>query len=179
MSKYIYQISFDFSYAFADILKQKGDVSSLDVFDDTPELIQEFDYDWVTKDSDIIPDLILIMSKLPGVETNVYHMMEPFLPGIDTVEIALSNRKFKILTNIPCLGNTLNIRKSKVTRFSNGDIMSIESPVFLPGEYPALFKIEESPTSFFCSDSLFNEIKEKNLSGWNFSECTIKRKLWF
>ena len=101
MSKYIYQISFDFSYAFADILKQKGDVSSLDVFDDTPELIQEFDYDWVIKDSDIIPDLILIMSKLPGVETNVYQMMEPFLPGIDTVEIALSNRKFKILTNIP------------------------------------------------------------------------------
>ncbi|MFJ1366977.1 hypothetical protein ACILDU_11125 [Capnocytophaga canimorsus] len=178
MNKCIYQISFDFSYALADISKQKGDVSSLDLFDDTPELIHQFDYDWITADSAVIPDLILIMSKLLGVSMKAYQIIESLLSGIESVDVELSNHKFKILTNIPLMTNTLNIRKSKITRFSTGDIMSIEIPIFLPRNYPPLFKIEEAPTSFFCSELLYKIIVNSNLTGWRFESRPIKSKSW-
>lgn len=178
MDKCIYQISFDFSYALADISKQKEDVSSLELFDDTPELIYEFDYDWVTEDSNIQPDLILIASKLLGIDAMAFHAIESFLSEIDTVEIEVSNRKFNILSNIPKLKGVLNMRKSKITRFSTGDIMSIDSPVFLPGDYPPLFKIEETPMNFFCSGLLFDEINKNALRGWRFSLCPIRKNTW-
>lgn len=179
MNRQVYQITSDYSYAFVDVTKQKGEASSLDLSDDTPELIPEFDYGWITVESEEFPDLILIMSKLLGIDAKVYPVLAPFVSELGVIELNFSVDQFKILTNIPCLEGVLNIQRSRVTRFSTGDIMSIESPVFLPGDYPPIFKIGEMPTSFFCSEALFNVIQAKGLKGWNFAICPVKKKGWF
>lgn len=175
----IYQIGFDFTYALADVSEQRGLANSLDLYDDTPELIRAFEYKWVTEDAIRLPKLILIMSKLLGISADSYPKIKSAVHGLETVDIDIQGERYKIFVDLPVVKNGLNLHKSKITRFSTGDIMHIDSPVFLPMDYPPLFKIAEESAIFFCSSELYNEIVSNKLSGWLFHSCPIKSKSWF
>lgn len=173
----IYRISFDFNLAFADISEPRGqDTSPLELSDETPDLLHQFNYNWLVDDSDIIPDLILIMSKIAGASIKVYKVIQHLIPYLSTEEISVGDYKYKILLRVPILKEALNIQKSKVTRFSTGDIMLIDQPVFYPkSDYPHLFRIDEEPSSLFCTQELYNCISSSNLMGWKFEECPVKK----
>lgn len=119
------------------------------------------------------------MSKLLGISADSYPKIKPAVHGLETVDIDIQDERYKIFVDLPVVKNGLNLHKSKITRFSTGDIMHIDSPVFFPKDYPPLFKIAEEPASFFCSSELYNEIVSNKLSGWLFHSCPIKSKSWF
>lgn len=179
MSSNIYQIGFDFSYALADIAKQKSNICSIELFDNTPELFDQFEYEWNTEESTQIPNLILIMSKLLGVSSEYYSTIAHVVSPIKTKLVDIGGKSYNIFTEVRMIKSALNLRKSKLTRFSTGDILSVDSPVFLPQNYPPLFKIEEAPTTFFCSELLYDEIIANKLQGWKFKACPIKDDSWF
>jgi len=77
------------------------------------------------------------------------------------------------------LDNCLNIKKSKIKRFSNGDVMEVTLPVLLPREYPILFRITEMPSVFFCTNVFKEFIENNSITGVIFEECPVKSKSWF
>ena len=62
----IYQLSFNYSYALADVVKSLHGEDSLKLCAERPELINKFKYGWITNESTGIPDFILIMSNMLG-----------------------------------------------------------------------------------------------------------------
>lgn len=75
--------------------------------------------------------------------------------------------------------DALNLKKSKVTRFSDGEIMTVDEPVFLPKEYPLLFKIEEQSGAYYCTEEFKDYVQSNKYTGLLFTECKIKSKSWF
>ena len=131
----IYQIDFDYTFALADIRAAVDGADSMEFSQERPELIDKFKYDWVTTDSELIPDFVVIMSELLGCKT--------------------------------------------VVKFSNGDIMEITNPAFLPGDYPILFKVEDMSSVFFCSQEFKDFVEINSYTGLRFKECVVKSKSWF
>ena len=66
------------------------------------------------------------------------------------------------------------MKKSRITRFSNGDIMEISSPVLLPNDYAPLFRVMEMSSSYFCTDIFKNIVEENKLTGLLFEEIRVK-----
>ena len=67
----IYQIDFDYTFALADIRASVDGADSMEFSQERPELIDKFKYDWVTTDSELIPDFVVIMSELLGCKTGL------------------------------------------------------------------------------------------------------------
>lgn len=179
MSKKIFQINFDFKYAYADIVESINNTSALDLSDETPELFSDFKYGWLTKESNIIPDTIVIMSEVLGFNEKGLSLVKDIIPSLSVNQISVGSHKYNMLCNLVRKNACLNLKKSKVKKLSNGDIMEIQNPVFYPGEYPTLFKVEEMPMSFFCTETFKDVIESNSISGLTFKECPIKSKSWF
>lgn len=64
-------------------------------------------------------------------------------------------------------------------KFSNGDIMEINNPVFLPVGYPTLFKVEDIPSTFFCSQEFKDFVEADSYTGLRFKECVNKKNHGF
>ena len=60
----IYQIDFDYKFALADVSSSVDGADSMEFSQERPELIEKFKYDWVTDESELIPDVVVIMSEL-------------------------------------------------------------------------------------------------------------------
>lgn len=175
----LYKISFNSEYALADIVDSNKNVDSLSLNSETPELLQNFRYDWVTDDSSLTPNIAIIMSELFCVDKKALGTLSPFLSLLGQTEIIIGQVKFYSLSNIPVLKDALNLKSSKVKYFSTGDIMEVTKPVFREQEYPNLFKADEIIGSFFCSEGFMNAIVSHNLTGLFFEDCKVKSKSWF
>lgn len=175
----IYKINFDYNYAFADIVESRNGADSLELSIDNLEMLKDFRYDWLMDESDVIPDFVIIISELLGCSEEISHLITEICPNIVLHPILIGSKKFNIQSNIPVYQNRLNLKKSKITRFSNGDIMEISNPVLLPGEYCPLFRMEEIPSTYFCTEEFKNMVESNNLSGLKFEECKVKSKSWF
>ena len=178
MSK-IYHISFDYAYALADVKSSLHGADSLDLCSENPQLINEFQYDWVTDESERIPDFCIIMAELLGCQKTIADKMTGIQASISTVYIKIGSLDYAIFINVPIVKEALNIRKSKISRFSDGEIMSIDEPVFLPNGYPALFKIEEQSGSYYCTEEFKENVMDNHYTGLLFTECKVKSKSWF
>ena len=175
----IYQIDFDYTFALADIRASVDGADSMEFSQERPELIDKFKYDWVTTDSESIPDFVVIMSELLGCKTGLKSKVEELSQSLRFHDMKIGDMDYIVFINIPTLQNCINLKKSKVVKFSNGDIMEISNPVFLPGDYPILFKVEDIPSTFFCSQELKDFIEVNSYTGLRFNECVIKSKSWF
>lgn len=175
----IYKISFDYKYAFADIVESKNGADSLELSIDNLDMLSDFRYDWLTTESDKIPNFVIIISELFGCSEEISHLITKLCPNIILHPIVIGRKVFCINSNIPVYKDRLNLKKSKVTRFSNGDIMEVSKPVLLPGEYCPLFRLEEIQSSYFCTDDFTKMVESNNLLGLKFEECQIKSKSWF
>jgi hypothetical protein len=175
----IYHISFDYAYALADVKASLHGKDSMELCSERPELINEFLYDWVTNESENIPDFCIIMTELLGCKAEVLDNIKGLLTSITTVNIKIGICDYSIFINVPTIKDALNIKKSKVSRFADGDIMSVDEPVFLPNKYPMLFKIEEQPGTYYCTEDFKAYMDSSEYTGLLFSECNVKSKSWF
>lgn len=175
----IYQLSFDYSYALADVVESPNEADSLELCAERPELMNKFKYGWLTDESTKIPDFVIIMSNMLGCKAEISEDVKKLFPSLALNPIKVGNDNYVLFSNIAILSNCLNLKKSKVTRFSNGDIMEIPTPVFLPGNYPILFKIEEMPSSYFCTQEFKELVNSHSYMGLRFEERKIKSKSWF
>ncbi len=178
MSNKIFRIKFNYDFALADIVESQNGVDSLELTPDKPELLKKFRFDWLTDESEMIPDVAIIMMRVIGGNEKASRLVKSVVPDIVLNPITIGNLSYVIFSNIPTRKNCLNMRKSKIKRYSTGDIMEISSPVFLPAEYPHIFMVEEMRFDYFCS-SQFKEIIEGNCTGLLFEECAINAKTLF
>lgn len=175
----LYKISIDYSYALADIFESNNGADSLSLTSETSELLNNFRYGWITEDSAATPDIAIIMSELFCVDEKTFTELRPYLLNLIPNTIIIGKDTFYSLSNIPFMKDTLNLKSSKIKYFSTGDIMEVSKPVFNERNYPNLFKVDEIPGSFFCSEDLMNAIVANNLTGITFEECKVKSKSWF
>lgn len=175
----IYKISFDYNYAFADIVESRNGADSLELSIDNLETLMDFRYDWLTDESNVTPDFVIIISELLGCAKKNSHFITKLCPNIVLHPILIGSKEFNIQSNIPVYQDRLNLKKSKITRFSNGDIMEISNPVLLSSEYSPLFRLEEIPSTYFCTELFKNMVESNNLTGLKFEECKVKSKSWF
>lgn len=174
----IYRISFDYAFALADVKASLHGADSMELCSERPQLIKEFQYDWVIDESEKIPDFCLIMAELLGCRTNIADKIKGVLASIATVNIEIGSRDYSIFIDVPTVKDALNLKKSKVTRFSDGEIMTVDEPVFLPKEYPLLFKIEEQSGAYYCTEEFKDYVQSNKYTGLLFTECKIKSKSW-
>lgn len=175
----LFKLLFNFDYALADIVESYNDTNSLDVNSETPELLENFRYDWVTEDSTLIPDIAIIMSELFCIDDKALIVLNPYIDDLVQTSISIGKELFYSISNIPVLKDSLNLKLSKIKYFSTGDIMEVGKPVFNERNYPNLFKTAEIPGSFFCSEDLMKAVIDNNLTGITFEECKVKSKSWF
>ncbi len=175
----IYELNFNYDYAVADVIESLKGVDSLELCAERPDLYDCFKYGWLTNESDIIPDFVIIMSRLIGCRTAISAAIKELIPNQELHPIKIGDKDYLLLSYIPILSARLNLKKSKIKKFSNGDIMEITAPVFLPDEYPILFGIEEMPSSYFCTQEFKQMVDSLNYRGLLFEECRIKSKSWF
>ena len=178
MSK-IYHMSFDYAFALADVKASLHGADSMELCSDRPELINEFEYDWVTDESEKVPDFCLVMSELLGCQTSMADSIKKLMESITTVNIKIGSSDYSIFINVPVITCALNLKKSKIVRFSDGEIMSVDEPIFLPNKYPMLFKIEEQSGAYYCTDEFKTYVESNKYTGLLFKECKVKSKLWF
>ena len=175
----IYQLSFDYSYALADIVESFNGADSLELCAEKPDLMNKFRYRWLTDESTKIPDFVLIMSNILGCKAEISTDVRNLIPSLTLNPIKVETDNYVLFSNIAVLSDCLNLKKSKVTRFSNGNIMEIPSPVFLPSNYPLLFKVEEIPSAYFCTQEFKDSIDTHSYTGLLYEERKIKSKSWF
>lgn len=175
----IFQLNFDFAYALADVVNADGKVDILDITSENTNLLSKLQFDWTMTESSIIPDIAIIVSELLCCNTNGLPIIERVLPTVKPFEIYVGKNQFYSLFNISNQKGKLNLKSSKIKYFSTGDIMEIEKPVFNQGEYPSIFKVEEMPGVFFCTEIFKDTIEKNHLTGLIFTECKIKSKSWF
>lgn len=175
----IYQLSFNYNYALADVLESSNGANSLELCAERPELMDKFRYGWLTNESTLIPDFVIIMSNTLGCKADISKDVKNLFPSLALHPIKVGTDDYVLFSSIPILSNHLNLKKSKITRFSNGDIMEIPTPVFLPGNYPILFKVAEMPSTYFCTQEFKNLIDGRSYTGLLFEVRKVKSKSWF
>lgn len=175
----IYQLSFDYSYALADVVESLNGADSSELCAERPDMISKFKYGWLTNESTLIPDFVIIMSNLLGCKAEISKEVKNLFLSLALNPIKVGTDDYVLFSNIPILSDHLNFKKSKITRFSNGDIMEIPTPVFLPGDYPILFKVAEMPSAYFCTQELKDLIDGHSYTGLLFEVRKIKSKSWF
>lgn len=175
----IYQIDFDYMFALADIRTVDDGADSMEFSQERTELIDKFKYDWVTTDSEIIPDFVIVMLELLGCKTELKNKVEKISQSFKFHDLKVGDMDYTAIIGIPTIQDCINLKKSKVVKFSNGDIMEVSNPVFLPGDYPLLFKVENMPSAFFCCQKFKDFIETNSYTGLRFKECMVKSKSWF
>lgn len=173
----IYQLSFDYSYALADVVESLNGSDSLELCTEKPELMDKFRYGWITNESTNIPDFVIMM--FLGCKTEISKDVKNLFPDLAIKHIKICADNYVLFSNIVIMSDCLNLKKSKITRFSNGDIMDVITPVFLPAKYPFIFKIKEMPSIYFCTQEFKYFIDIHLYTGLVFKECKIKSKSWF
>jgi len=179
MKTKIFQVKSDFSYSYADIIESLNGADSLELSDQSLEMLPNFKFGWITIESEVKPDFAIILSEILcfGLKAKSLIQQIPWIPQL--VDIEIGTDKFFVVPSIPIIKDCLNFKKSKIKRFSNEDIMEVSSPALLPKEYPCLFRIEEMPSSLFCTDEFKCVIETNSLTGLSFEEVLIKSKSWF
>lgn len=175
----IYRIHFDYKYALADIVESRNGADSLELSSDTPELFESFRYDWQKDESLIVPDFVIIISELIGCSARVSNLLQNICPRISSYPISIGHDNYFIYSNIPQYSNCINWKKSKITRYSNGDIMEVTIPVLLPDDYYPLFRISDIPSTYFCTNAFRLMFEHNQLTGLKFEEIKVKSKSWF
>lgn len=175
----LYQLAFDYDYALADIIESLNGTDSLELSSDNSAMIKDFKYGWITTDSDQIPAFVLINMDLLGCKANISQIVCNLIPELERHPIKIVDDDYVLFSNISTISECLNLKRSKVTRFSNGDIMEISNPVFLPNNYPPLFKTEDMPTAYFCTQEFKDLLDNQSYTGLVLKECKIKSKSWF
>lgn len=179
MKEKIFQIDVDYRYSLAEVVESNDEVGILDLSSQTIDLWEKFKYGWLTEESEIKPNCVIVFSELIGGDEHFSKAIQERFPLLQLKEVNVDNDKYRFIVAVPVLKGCINIRKSKVTRFSTGDIMEISNPVFFPGDYPCIFKVEELPSAFFCMESFKDVIDTNQLSGFVFVERKIKSNKWF
>lgn len=175
----IYQLSFDYSYALADVVESLNGADSLELCAERPELMDKFRYGWITNESTKIPDFVIVMSNMLGCRAEISKDVKNLFSSLVLNPITVGTDHYVLFSDIATLSGCLNLKKSKITRFSNGDIMEVSTPVFLPGSYPFLFKVKEISSAYFCTQEFKYLVDFHSYTGLIFEECKIKSKSWF
>ena len=175
----IYQLSFDYSYALADVVESLNGADSLELCAERPELMDKFRYGWLTNESTKIPDFVIIMSNMLGCRAEISKDVKNLFSSLVLNPITVGTDNYVLFSDIVPLSDCLNLKKSKITRFSNDVIMYVPSPFLLPGSYPILFKVKEMPSTYFCTQEFKDLIDAHSYTGLIFEERKIKSKSWF
>ena len=179
MDDKIYLIRLNYDFAIADIVESMNNADSLELTSETPDKLKNFKFNWLTNESEIIPDSVIIISELIGGNSKFTSIIKAVSRNLHANHRKIGNETYDVFSNITTYEKRLNLRRSKITRFSNGDIMDIKVPILLPGEYNPIFKLEEMPSTYFCTSQFKDVYEKERLTGFVFEECKVKSKSWF
>lgn len=173
----IYNIKLDYRYAIGDIISNKTpDTIGMNL---TENFLKGFlTFGWITKESPIIPDITIIASELFSLDRKARISLESLLSGQNLKGITIGDTSYVVTMDIPILQGVLNMKSSKITRFSTGDIMEVKEPVFLPKEFPPLFRTEYTDNAIFCNGTFKEEVQKNRLTGLIFNACKIQSSSW-
>lgn len=101
----VYQVDFDYTFALADISASIDGADSMDFSQERPALIDKFKYDWVTEDSELIPDFVIIMSELLGCKAELKSKMEEIPQPLKFHDLKVGGKDYTTFINIPILRN--------------------------------------------------------------------------
>ena len=114
----IYQIDFDYTFALADIRASVDGADSMEFSQERPELIDKFKYDWVTTDSELIPDFVVIMSELLGCKTGLKSKVEELSQSFKFHDLKIGDRNYTAFINIgntpACIYSSLHITRNGI-----------------------------------------------------------------
>lgn len=144
--------------------------------------IKEFPYQWKNdNEADSVSDCPFLIGAIPVFSLQTMNLIKEQLTS-DTAEIipiSIENETFCILRAKLRVANLLNERKSKITRFSDGRIMSIEKYVFKnEDKMPLLFQLQQYPLFTFVTGTLADLLLAVHPTGLCMEECKI-HKGWF
>ena len=95
---------------------------------------------------------------------------------IEFLPIHVDNEVLYIVNVCTFSGDRLNLKKSDVEYFKNGEIKWINKFVFNPSDdIPTLFRVPEIHTALFTSKQFADAVNRDNLTGLRFQECNIKK----
>ena len=174
----IFKLNFNYSYAFADIVNNPNNVDLDDFFSESQPVLNELQYDWISNQSSIIPDIAIIRFNVLCCNPKALATFKPLLKDTTCSKILIGNKEYYAFVHLSQEDNKLNIKKSKIEYYSTGDIRDVIEPTFLPGDYNCLFQIPQLPFTIFCSETFKNAVDDNHLTGLIFEECKVKSKSW-
>lgn len=176
MNTKIYKILLDYQFAIIDVAEEELD--SLFSFDEGSVDLEKYHLNWLTNESSEIPNISIIIAEFICCNSKAKTSIEGHEDSLAFTPLRIGESVFYSISQIPVLKERINLRASKVKRFSDGDIMEITSPVFNEGDYPFLFKTDLTDGTFFCTEKFKHIIDNNGLTGLIFEECKVKSKSW-
>ena len=122
-------------------------------------------------------DFFFFLGYIPICNEEVFlsvQAMTSFL-GVEFLPIMVENVKYYVLNVLQDYNGIVNLRKSKVKYYGDGDVLWIDEYVFYPFECTSFFfRIGEVSTVLFVNESFRKLYLEKNWSGINFIQCKVR-----
>lgn len=181
MSCNIYKIENDNSYKSINI----DDTQILDLILEDNFNSDSFDfhildsYKWSDEENELdICDFPFIMGTIPVISERAYLVLKELLieSNISVIEFKVTDSIYYLLNFNKPLKEIINLNKSTIQYFSDGNIMDITDfvfninlnqniPLFIPNEYKIFT---------FCNEEFKKIVIDNNLTGLLFEECIIE-----
>lgn len=166
------------AYGNTPLLENIGE----DKWENIPQ-IESFSYNWNVDDKEKeCGDCPFLIGAIPVFSTNVLKNIKKYLSKdlVDVISIKVENREYAIIKAQKLVANLLDERDSQITRYSDGNIMSVEKYVFKEtNELPMIFSLSEYSLFTFVTGQLAEVLLCINPRGLEIEKCKIKKKwLW-
>lgn len=138
--------------------------------------LQSFPFKWEVEDKEQISDCPFITGSIPVFSKFAFNVLKPFIneEEVQVIPIHIENLQYFIFNVTMLLNNILNVNKSRISYFTNGEIMDIDNYVFNNlSKIPPFFKISQLDTYTFITGNVADIISKSNLTGIEMEECRI------
>lgn len=139
--------------------------------------IENFPYEWDEENEyRRVSDSPFLIGAIPIFSQRTMNKIKDFLTEdmVELIPISIEKKKFEVVRAKIRMANLLDEKRSKITRFSDGRIMSVEKYVFKNnGNLPLLFQLQQYPLFTFATGILADKLFELCPSGLCLEECKI------
>ena len=132
------------------------------------------EFPWIKEDDDNLGECPFYIGALPIFSNRIISELIAVEPSIKHIPIFIEGKSFGIVFTDNVIGGSLNIKSSKVTKFPDGRIMSIEKYVLNRMEYPVIFRLKEYNLHTFVNEHVANVLSSLDVEDLLLEEVSIK-----
>lgn len=137
---------------------------------------------WNFEESKVTCDFPLLYGLIPVMSEKAKKIFATLIPAdfVEYLKIRVEDENYYALNILKSYDKLLNIGKSKIDYFSNGEIMAIDKYVLNEiSDLSPIFKITQLKIRAFVTEEFKNIVKKEGLTGLEFEECEVVTKGWF